>query len=126
MRMRKFLPFVLCGLAALSYSQLGAAADSATKVQGSTDATVGSSAGAGGNTAAGPTDNPNVARDTPAHESKKDKDKQAGPSKQESDGSAGSSSSKKSTEQESSPSSSGSSSPSSSGSSTSSSGGSKY
>ena len=54
--MRKFLPVVFCGLAAISYSQLTLA--------GAYD----KDSSAGANSGAGPTDNPNVTRDAQGRE----------------------------------------------------------
>jgi hypothetical protein len=79
--MRKFLPLVLCGFAALSYSQLGATADASVnldtdaKVQGGANTGANTSnagadtrAGAGAGASVGATDNPNATRDAQGRE----------------------------------------------------------
>jgi hypothetical protein len=61
--MKKLLPVVFCGLAAISFSTLTlAGADAAT------DAGTKANAGAGASACAGPTDNPNVTRDAQGRE----------------------------------------------------------
>ena len=83
--MRKFLPFVLCGLAALSYSQLGATAEADPGEKPGADQS--------GNTSARATDNNAAASGAQAGEYR-NKDQRLGERKHEGDASSGSSSSK--------------------------------
>jgi hypothetical protein len=77
--MRKFLPLVLCGLAALSYSQLGAAGDADPREKAATDAS--------GSATVGATNDSSVTGDVQTG-----KDKRRSERRQERDASAGSSS----------------------------------
>jgi hypothetical protein len=81
--MRKYFPFILCSVAALSYSQLGAAADADPGEK---------PADASRNATAGATSSSDTTRDARAGEYRNKDDKRAG--KQEGDASWGSSSSK--------------------------------
>ncbi len=81
--MRKFLPLVLCGLAALSYSQLGAAADADPGEKAATDAR--------GSATTGATTDSTATRDAQAGV-RQDKDNRLGTRKHEGDASSGSSS----------------------------------